>query len=161
MQIFLDCDGVLADFDTPATKLLGGKPREVEARLGQDYTRAALYNGTDFFRQLPLLHDARVLVDGVRELFQVEPVILTAAPPGDWARPQKLAWRDEHFPGVEMLVCRARDKCLHGKPGDILVDDWPKYRHLWEEMGGIFILHTSAEQTLKELVKIVSSPVTQ
>ena len=34
------------------------------------------------------------------------------------------------------------------QPGDILIDDWPKYKHLWEEAGGIFILHTSAAQSI-------------
>ena len=33
-HIFLDCDGVLADFDTYARSYFGMHPREVEAELG-------------------------------------------------------------------------------------------------------------------------------
>lgn len=40
------------------------------------------------------------------------------------------------------------------KPGDVLVDDNLKYRELWETAGGVFIHHTSAEQTIAELVQI-------
>jgi hypothetical protein len=39
-------------------------------------------------------------------------------------------------------------------PGDILVDDYLKYRHLWEEAGGVFIHHTSASNTLRQLAAL-------
>lgn len=34
MQLYLDCDGVLADFDSGATELLGMPPRVFEKRRG-------------------------------------------------------------------------------------------------------------------------------
>jgi uncharacterized protein YfaT (DUF1175 family) len=37
------------------------------------------------------------------------------------------------------------------KPGDILIDDFDKYRHLWIEAGGIFIHHTSAAASIRAL----------
>jgi hypothetical protein len=37
------------------------------------------------------------------------------------------------------------------KKGDVLVDDQERHRHLWEEMGGIFIRHRNARQSLAEL----------
>jgi hypothetical protein len=37
------------------------------------------------------------------------------------------------------------------KAGDILIDDFLKYRHLWEEAGGIFIRHISAKGSLEKL----------
>jgi hypothetical protein len=36
-------------------------------------------------------------------------------------------------------------------PGDVLVDDTPTYRHLWEGAGGRFVLHRSARESLAEL----------
>jgi len=37
------------------------------------------------------------------------------------------------------------------KPGDIIIDDYLKYRHLWVEAGGIFIHHISAVESLAAL----------
>ena len=38
--------------------------------------------------------------------------------------------------------------------GDILIDDWTKYRHLWLAAGGIWITHTSAQGSIAELRKL-------
>lgn len=43
------------------------------------------------------------------------------------------------------------DKRLHMKPGDVLVDDYLKYRPRWEEAGGIFIHYTDADSALAEI----------
>ena len=45
----------------------------------------------------------------------------------------------------------ARDKRNHAREHDVLVDDQDKHRHLWEEVGGIFIHHKSARQSIAEL----------
>jgi len=39
----------------------------------------------------------------------------------------------------------------HAEPGDILVDDWEKYRHLWIARGGRWVTHRSAEESVREL----------
>ena len=40
---------------------------------------------------------------------------------------------------------------LEATGGDVLVDDQEKHRHRWEGVGGIFIHHRSARETLAEL----------
>ena len=45
----------------------------------------------------------------------------------------------------------ARDKRDHAREGDVLVDDQLRHRHLWEEVGGLFIHHRNARRTLSEL----------
>jgi hypothetical protein len=37
------------------------------------------------------------------------------------------------------------------KPGDVLIDDYIAYQDLWEDAGGVFILHTSARDSLDRL----------
>ena len=49
----------------------------------------------------------------------------------------------------------AAQKRRYCEPGDVLVDDSLKYRHLWEEAGGLFIHHRNAQQTLKELERLL------
>jgi hypothetical protein len=40
---------------------------------------------------------------------------------------------------------------LHMQAGDILVDDWEKYRDLWIARGGRWVTHVTAEQTISQL----------
>lgn len=156
MQIFLDCDGVLADFDGYAATLLGMPPREFEARKHNDAELwEILYSHDDYFYKLPKMRDADILVEGVRDL-GFEPIILTGVPSkegSDWAIGQKQRWAAKHFPGIEIICCKSAKKFEHQVPGkrNVLIDDWPKYKEVWEEAGGHFILHTFAEDSLDQL----------
>ena len=151
-QLFLDCDGVLADFDTAAERLFHMGPRQAEAALGTQGFWSRLRNHKDFYSHLPLMHDAMRLFDAVAQL---DPIILTGCPMGGWAERQKVNWAARHFPGVEIITCRSREKCQFlQNPGDILVDDFLKFRHLWEEAGGIFVHHQSAQQSLERLAEL-------
>ena len=147
-QLYLDCDGVLADFDTGATAVLGLPPRAYEARHGKGRFWAKLARAPDFYFGLPLLPDAMRLFDAVKHL---DPVILTGLPQGNWAADQKVRWAAKHFPGTRIITTLARDKRNHGKAGDVLVDDMFRHAHLWEEMGGIFVHHKSVDETLERL----------
>ena len=148
-QLFLDCDGVLADFDSYATGLLGMPPREFEARHGTRRFWSRIAGDPDFFYNLPLMPDAQELWDAVAHL---KPVILTGLPHGNWAAPQKMRWAARHFPEARMITTQARAKRDHmEQPGDILVDDLLKYRALWEEAGGAFVHHRSTAETLGQL----------
>ena len=61
------------------------------------------------------------------------------------------------FPGTRIITCMAVDKCRHCLTEDILIDDTLKYRHLWEEAGGIFIHHRRAKASLAELRTLLPS----
>lgn len=147
-RIFLDCDGVLADFDSYAEEYFGMPPRAYEAKMGASMFWKQLEERGDFYRNLPLMADARALFEGVAHL---NPTILTGCPRGDWAQQQKVEWAAEHFPGVPIITCRSADKRDHAKPGDVLIDDWHQHRHRWIEMGGVWITHTCAESSLAAL----------
>ena len=147
-QLYLDCDGVLADFDRGATATLGMHPRAFEKRHGPGRFWAKLARAPDFYFGLPLLEGATELFEAVKHL---DPIILTGLPRGDWAADQKVRWAARYFPGTRIITTLARDKRKHGKEGDVLVDDQIRHAHLWEEMGGIFIHHRSVEETLHRL----------
>lgn len=147
-QLYLDCDGVLADFDAGARAVLGTSPKAFQDRYGPGRFWKRLATAPDFYFSLPLLPDAMELFDAVRHL---DPIILTGLPRGGWAADQKVRWAAHHFPGTQIITTMARDKRDHAKPGDVLVDDLLKHRHLWEEVGGVFVHHTSAAATLAEL----------
>jgi 5'(3')-deoxyribonucleotidase len=151
MQLFLDCDGVLANFDKGAEAALGMPPKAFEQRHGLGRFWARLHRTPDFYARLEELPDARELFDGVKHL---NPVILTGCPRGGWAEDQKVRWADEHFPGTRIITCMARDKRDHGQRGDILIDDTLRHRERWEETCGVFIHHRNARQSLAALKRL-------
>lgn len=147
-QLYLDCDGVLADFDRGAADILGMSPARFQARYNPGLFWKKLASAPDFYASLPLMPGARRLFDAVRHL---DPVILTGLPRGKWAAPQKERWAAEHFPGTRIITCMAVDKRNHCREGDVLVDDTLKHRHLWEEAGGVFVHHRDVDETLDHL----------
>jgi hypothetical protein len=147
-QIYLDCDGVLADFDRGAAAILGMPPRAFEKRHGLGRFWQQLARAEGFFEYLEPLPDAYELYDAVKHR---DPIILTGLPRGNWAEPQKRRWAERHFPGVPVITTAAALKHEHRHPGDVLVDDRDKHRHLWENEGGIFIHHKDARSSIAEL----------
>lgn len=160
-QIFLDCDGVLADFDTFITPHMGGGDRDYwDKNLSNKEFWGRLEHIEDLFGSLDKMPDADILVQNVLDLCATynlnRPIILTGKPRLDKYEQQKLSWRDKYFPNLEMIVCESKDKRKHMKaPGDILIDDWTKHMNAWIGAGGRWILHRSAEQSLKELAQIL------
>ena len=153
-RLFLDADGVLADFDRGACELLGMKPKAFIAKHGRGEFWKRLAKATNFYGSLHEIPDARVLFEGVKHL---SPTILTGLPLGPWAAPQKIEWAADHFPGVPIITCMARDKHKHMHPGDVLVDDREKHRAAYERAGVVFIHHRNAEDSLRQLAKIYPS----
>ena len=147
-QLFLDCDGVLADFNGGVHNIFGMGSRETRETFGNTVFWRTLRAQPDFYGNLALLPDAMDLFRAVEHL---HPIILTGCPVGGWAEPQKQAWAARYFPETRMITDLAREKSAYAKPGDILVDDYQKYRDLWEKAGGVFIHHTSVPETLASL----------
>lgn len=150
-RLFLDCDGVLADFDVAALRLLGMPAPVYEATYGEPAMWAALRRAPGFFANLEPLPTAHALMAAVRPY---NPTILTGQPQGNWARPQKLQWRTVWFPGTPMIVCASREKYKYCQPGDVLVDDRRKYAPPWQGAGGTFIHYdpaTPLKDTLAEI----------
>lgn len=133
-QIYLDCDGVLADFDKGAQSLLGLSARAFQEKHGLGRFWSRLAKAEDFYAKLEPLPDAYALFEGVKHL---DPVILTGLPMGGWAEDQKHRWAAQHFPHTRIICCMARDKRDYCRPGDVLIDDTLKHRHLWEGAGGV------------------------
>lgn len=151
-QLFLDCDGVLADFDGGFQKIFGMDSRDYEAKHGSKaFWTNIRKEAPNFFLELDLMPGAGKLWNFSKKH---DPIILTGCPRGGWAEPQKVQWAKNKFKTDRIITCMARNKRDHGKPGDVLVDDTLKHRHLWEEMGGIFVHHTNVNKTIAELMKL-------
>lgn len=149
MQLFLDCDGVLADFDRGFEDYFKMSSRGFEDQNGSERFWKSIQHGpNEFFRNLPLMPDAQELFDAVKHL---RPIILTGCPRGNWAELQKIEWARDRFPGTPLVTCMSRDKRDYCLSGDVIVDDYTKHRARWIGAGGIFVHHTSTKTSLAEL----------
>ena len=146
MTIFVDMDGVLFDFDSHYEAVFGVRASKVADNV--DWKRVSAH--PNFYATMPLMPDALELW---RYVSRHSPTILTGVPASIEEAPgNKRAAIARHIsPHVPVICCRSREKFVHGKPGDVLIDDWTKYRGLWEGIGGIWITHSSARTTIKAL----------
>lgn len=146
MQIFVDMDGVLADFDAHYEAVFGRRA----SKLADDVDWDAVRGVRGFYESIPPMTDMPFLW---AYLWRHKPVVLTGIPESvPEAADNKKAWvRRWIGPHVDVLCCRSSQKSQYAHPGDVLIDDWEKYRHLWIAKGGRWITHTSAAETIDAL----------
>ena len=146
MQLFVDMDGVLADFDGHHAALFG--IRADKQRSNVDWARIRADEA--FYLSLPPMADLPLLWEAIAPL---RPIVLTGLPSAVPEAPErKRAWARRHLgAAVEVRCCRSKHKHRHAAPGDILIDDWERYRALWIGAGGRWITHASAADTLRQL----------
>ncbi len=152
MTIYVDSDGVVADFNKRWNWLFDKSCDEMRDKLGKEKLWQ-LVNERDpfFFERLEIMPDAKELMDG---LAKYDPLILTGSPtPSGYI--QKYRWGKMWWPKHQMIICKAKEKHFFCKPGDILIDDRTKYRSLWTDSNGIFIHHTDAGSSLQKLANVL------
>jgi 5'(3')-deoxyribonucleotidase len=159
--IFLDMDGVVADFDSYVSNLLGRKIGWDSTQDLTDEEWERLASVDRLYYQFPLMPDATKLVAYVKSLstrFHVG--FLTAVPRRSTipsAKDDKQAWVDKYFPGMKMDIGPySHHKQKWCKPGDILIDDRPSNIEQWTAVGGIAIYHTGdVNATIKRLNEVI------
>lgn len=160
-SIYLDVDGVLADFDKGVFQLLGQYPNTIEPKSQiWKAIQEVMENEGEFFGALELLPDAMQLFDFVDSL-DCELHILTATGHiyPELVDAQKRKWVAASIcPNVPVLTTRnGKEKSKFAESTHILIDDRMKSIGPWREAGGIGILHTSAEDTINQLNNIISN----
>ena len=147
--LFVDLDGVLADFD-------GGFPAKfgVDHRSMLDADMWAKIHADDFFfRDLPPCPGALAFFSKIR---QYKPVILTACPTEHYIKvaTQKREWVRGHLgDAIFVLPCQGgkhKQLFMH-RHGDILIDDFVRNVQRWHGAGGSGILHTNFKDTWEQL----------
>jgi hypothetical protein len=150
--LFLDMDGVLADFDAAAKEFLQASDLDLEqARKNNKWTRTQWEqikeHNPRFYLTLPKTAFADQLVAEARKFrdtlnWQLK--ILTAIPSGNdmpWAFYDKILWQQQYYPDIPVMFGPySKDKYLHCKTsGDILIDDRYSNCQAWREATGIAI----------------------
>jgi hypothetical protein len=149
LQLYVDMDGVLADFDRHYETVFGFRPCKLADNVDWGAVRAI----AGFYQAIPPMADLDALW---ARIAPYKPIVLTGIPSSvEEAADNKRAWvRKNLGDDVQVICCPSKDKSLHAKPGDILIDDWEKYRHLWLKVGGRWITHTSAADTDRALAEL-------
>lgn len=158
-RLYLDLDGVMADFDAHFPAVFGLDHRS----MADDAMWQTINAHPTYFRDMPPCPGA---VEFYREIAHLDPIVLTACPRTNYANAalQKRQWVREHL-GRHITVLPVMGG--HNKPlfmhasGDILIDDFERNTTAWSKAGGISILHRSFGDTmvlLRTALAMVSSP---
>ena len=150
--VFLDLDGVLADFETHLHS--EGKANDDGSPKWDDLDHA-------WWSTMPVFRGAKKFYQDVRALAPVN--YLSAPIPHADCFSGKAQWivsnmagarRQSRFALLDLVLCSAKDKYFLAGPGRILVDDRIKNVQQWEAAGGIGIHHkgdfTQTLQAMRE-----------
>ncbi len=153
--LYIDMDGVVADFDEYAARTLGVPPSQ---GIYPDEVWYKLASNSRLYRDLIKTEYADQLINECLDLAltkNYEILFLTAVPKGNdvqWAFYDKVIWAQNYYPTIPVHFGPfSKDKHQHCKPGDILIDDRLSNIEEWRAAGGIAIHHTNINSTLYEL----------
>lgn len=152
-KIYLDMDGVIADFDGRYKELYKIYPSEADTYKVFDGFFAQ-FIAEEQFAKLDLLPDAVELIEYLKTLsIPTEILSSTSSERRDAdIRKQKLEWLDKH--GITFpvnLVPGKRFKKDYSNPNVLLIDDTSVNIDQWRKEGGIGILHTDTVTTINTL----------
>ena len=149
-KIYLDMDGVIADFDKRYKELYKIAPRDADTYKTFDKFFTTFIAERQF-ATLDLMPDALALIEYLKALsVPTEILSSTSSEKRDAEiREQKVEWLHKHnihFP--INLVPGKRLKRNFSNPSSILIDDTAQNIDQWRAEGGIGILHTDWQTTL-------------
>lgn len=164
-KIYLDMDGVVADFRAYAQSKIVSSPAVGDLYPDADWHR--LRDNPHLFLQLPVMARANELVNiarRYRDQLGWELMFLTAIPHNNdlpWAFHDKAQWARLHFTDISVhFGPYSSDKHLHCSAGDILVDDRLDNCRDWERAGGIaFKVDRTLDSVIQRLAEDFESRV--
>lgn len=149
IRCFLDCDGVLSDFYTPAVKAMGMTIEEVEKELppgpeawnfhkkfmpAEEFW-SCIDKVDNFWEDLPKTKDADAIINLCEQWFGKEVYLLTSPPHNPISYTGKAQWVKNHFPAYFRRLLIGPCKYLLSKPGTILIDDFMENCNMFEKRG--------------------------
>lgn len=150
--IYLDLDGVFADFYGTAQRVLG-RPFE---SLPPEQAWGQLDQVPQLFRDLPVLPGSLELLSALQH-HSARLEVLSGLPRPTKelasAAQDKREWVARHL-SAELkvnLIEGGVNKWTFARPGDVLIDDLLRNLGPWELAGGIGVHHTSVANTLEKL----------
>lgn len=143
--VYLDMDGVVADFDGHFENLYGVTPQEYEDKYGQTEFWQRVYESPTFFRDMkPMLGWIQV----VKKCKELGEKVIILSSPSRTNQPlcmlHKRQWLDHWF-GDSFPAIFESKKEKYARPGVLLIDDTPKKVQRFADAGGDVHLFTDCE----------------
>jgi len=161
-QVFVDMDGVLADFFGEWNKLIGKswrKVTDIEPELQK------IRDTEDFWLDLPMLPKAKNLLGMIRELKGSYTILSSPLPDDPNSEPHKRQWIDKYlsfFPPEKVIITHNKTPYATNSDGspNILIDDFGPNVNKWEAAGGVGFKHKDHkfERTAKAIQQHMSDP---
>ena len=150
--LYVDMDGVLADFYGPFNKMAGVDSWKDASKDTVSQVLKDISNKKDFWINLDVLPGVPKLLDAIKKLFNGQYKILSKALAGDKrVVQQKKQWVQSNLtlkPNEVIIMPATADKGMYAKQKDgtsnILIDDFGYNIKRWQSSGGIGIQHTDA-----------------
>ena len=108
-----------------------------------------------FFLNLKPMPGAKRMFETANSMVSEKPKILSAPVDSLFCEPEKRQWVARHFGMPDEDVIIEHDKEIYAAPNHILIDDRKNNISKWLAAGGIGILHTSPDDTIKQLEEIL------
>lgn len=151
--IYQDLDGCLSNFEKGYLTLTG---QDIRGQFisTPEFWKPISDAKEQFWAELELIEDALELWNYIE---QYEPIILSAPSQDISSQIGKDMWLAKHLPSVtssRRIYCPRWEKMKYANSNSILIDDMEKTIIEWRQSGGIGIVHTSAENTIKQLKEL-------
>ena len=162
-KIYLDMDGVLADFDRGVRELCGMEPQPQTGKTDphqDDLMWDAIRKVGRFYDKLELMPGAKEMFGRIWEKYGSRCEILTGIPKPErgilTAGEDKIRWmRRMLSEDVKVNIVLRKEKLQYCTgPESVLIDDREDTIRDWEEKGGTGILHVGAKETLEKMEEL-------
>ena len=156
-RIFVDMDGVVADFLAGCSEMMGKPLTSDDAGHSEYDRRKEELTNKRLFGMLPPMVDYADLIGYIKHT-GLPWEILTAA--GKVNRElvvyDKNEWVRKYIDPTVVVTCTysGSQKGAFAEKGSVLIDDRPKNIDAWKKAGGIGIVHTSAKNTIEALKEL-------
>lgn len=156
MNLYVDMDGVLTDFDQQAADLFG-VPRDEAQKYMEEHPKKAWFKidhaGSDFWSEMPWMPDGKELW---QKIAIHRPTILSSPSKHQTSLTGKKEWIGENIGDIPIILSSDKAQYAHDDCC-VLIDDREKNIKAWEDAGGTGILHKSTRETMEKLEEFFTS----
>lgn len=153
-SIYIDMDGVVADFDKHFENETGHKCEDYEKEFGQIQFWRKVYKTPKFFEYMPPFD---WFLEIVSLSLKITDDVTFLSSPSTTNHPlcviQKRIWLDNHYGDFFPAIFEKR-KEIYASPDALLIDDSEHKVKRWREAGGRAILFQDWDDCKKVLIKL-------